>query len=81
MWNTVDISEVSCVMENLLESADNGLRYKVMLWIDQELNRLLSGVQRLVLTGTGRGAIKNSSDRRFINRKRRKIAAFAGLRK
>ncbi len=45
----VDISEVSRVMENLLlESADKLLRYKGMLWIDGEPNRLLfRGVQRL----------------------------------
>ncbi len=45
----VDISEVSRVMENLLlESADKLLRYKGMLWIDGEPNRLLfQGVQRL----------------------------------
>lgn len=45
----VDISEVSRVMENLLlESADKLLRYKGMLWIEGEPNRLLfQGVQRL----------------------------------
>ena len=45
----VDISEVSRVMENLLLSfADKLLRYKGMLWIDSEPNRLLfQGVQRL----------------------------------
>ena len=45
----VDISEVSRVMENLLLSfADKLLRYKGMLWIDGEPNRLLfQGVQRL----------------------------------
>ena len=45
----VDISQVSRVMENLLlESADKLLRYKGMLWIDGEPNRLLfQGVQRL----------------------------------
>ena len=45
----VDISEVSRVMENLLLSfADRLLRYKGMLWIDGEPNRLLfQGVQRL----------------------------------
>ena len=38
----VDISEVSRVMENLLLSfADKLLRYKGMLWIDGEPNRLL----------------------------------------
>ena len=45
----VDISEVSRVMEKLLLSfADRLLRYKGMLWIDGEPNRLLfQGVQRL----------------------------------
>jgi len=45
----VDISEVSRVMENLLLSfAEKLLRYKGMLWIDGEPNRLLfQGVQRL----------------------------------
>ncbi len=45
----VDISDVSRVMENLLlDFADNLLRYKGMLWIDGEPNRLLfQGVQRL----------------------------------
>ena len=45
----VDISEVSRVMENLLLSfADKLLRYKGMLWIDGQPNRLLfQGVQRL----------------------------------
>jgi len=45
----VDISEVSRVMENLLLSfAERLLRYKGMLWIDGEPNRLLfQGVQRL----------------------------------
>lgn len=45
----VDISEVSRVMENLLlDFADKLLRYKGMLWIDGEPNRLLfQGVQRL----------------------------------
>lgn len=45
----VDISDVSRVMENLLLSfADKLLRYKGMLWIDGEPNRLLfQGVQRL----------------------------------
>lgn len=45
----VDISDVSRVMEKLLlESADKLLRYKGMLWIDGEPNRLLfQGVQRL----------------------------------
>jgi G3E family GTPase len=45
----VDISDVSRVMENLLlDFADKLLRYKGMLWIDDEPNRLLfQGVQRL----------------------------------
>ncbi|MRS15345.1 GTPase [Enterobacteriaceae bacterium RIT691] len=45
----VDISDVSRVMENLLlDFADRLLRYKGMLWIDGEPNRLLfQGVQRL----------------------------------
>lgn len=45
----VDISEVSRVMENLLlDFADKLLRYKGMIWIDGEPNRLLfQGVQRL----------------------------------
>ncbi|MGR4050404.1 GTPase [Kosakonia cowanii] len=45
----VDISEVSRVMETLLLSfAEKLLRYKGMLWIDGEPNRLLfQGVQRL----------------------------------
>ncbi|ELN2738964.1 GTPase [Pluralibacter gergoviae] len=45
----VDISEVSRVMENLLLTySEQLLRYKGMLWIDGEPNRLLfQGVQRL----------------------------------
>ncbi|HKS32596.1 MAG TPA: GTPase [Enterobacteriaceae bacterium] len=45
----VDIGDVSRVMENLLlESAEKLLRYKGMLWITGEPNRLLfQGVQRL----------------------------------
>ncbi|HEY2453366.1 MAG TPA: GTPase [Scandinavium sp.] len=45
----VDISDVSRVMENLLlDFAEKLLRYKGMLWIDGEPNRLLfQGVQRL----------------------------------
>ena len=45
----VDIGDVSRVMENLLlESAEKLLRYKGMLWIEGEPNRLLfQGVQRL----------------------------------
>lgn len=58
----VDISEVSRVMENLLlESADKLLRYKGMLWIDGEPNRLLFGASSASTapTGTARGAMKN----------------------
>lgn len=58
----VDISEVSRVMENLLlESADKLLRYKGMLWIDGEPNRLLFGASSASTapTGTGHGAMKN----------------------
>ncbi len=59
----VDISEVSRVMENLLlESADKLLRYKGMLWIDGEPNRLLfqwASNASTAPTGTGRGAMKN----------------------
>ncbi len=58
----VDISEVSRVMENLLlESADKLLRYKGMLWIDGEPNRLLfrASSASTAPTGTGRGAMKN----------------------
>ncbi len=54
----VDISEVSRVMENLLlESADKLLRYKGMLWIDGEPNRLLfrASSASTAPTGTGRG--------------------------
>ncbi len=53
LWSSldypVDISEVSRVMENLLLSfAEQLMRYKGMLWIDGEPNRLLfQGVQRL----------------------------------
>ena len=45
----VDISDVSRVMENLLLTfAEQLMRYKGMLWIDGEPNRLLfQGVQRL----------------------------------
>lgn len=59
----VDISEVSRVMENLLlESADKLLRYKGMLWIDGEPNRLLFGASNASTapTGTGRGAMKTA---------------------
>lgn len=58
----VDISEVSRVMENLLlESADKLLRYKGMLWIDGEPNRLLfqASSASTAPTGTARGAMKN----------------------
>lgn len=58
----VDISEVSRVMENLLlESADKLLRYKGMLWIDGEPNRLLFRASNASTapTGTARGAMKN----------------------
>ena len=58
----VDISEVSRVMENLLLSfADKLLRYKGMLWIDGEPNRLLfraySGCT--ARTGTDPGATRH----------------------
>lgn len=58
----VDISEVSRVMENLLlESADKLLRYKGMLWIDGEPNRLLfqASSASTAPTGTGHGAMKH----------------------
>lgn len=57
----VDISEVSRVMENLLLSfADKLLRYKGMLWIDGEPNRLLFGACSACTapTGIARGAMK-----------------------
>ncbi len=59
----VDISEVSRVMENLLlESADKLLRYKGMLWIDGEPNRLLFQAfsASTAPTGTARGAMKTA---------------------
>lgn len=56
----VNISDVSRVMENLLlESAEKLLRYKGMLWIDGEPNRLLfpgrsASVQRRLGPTVGR---------------------------
>lgn len=55
----VDISEVSRVMENLLlTSAEQLMRYKGMLWIDGEPNRLLFGgsaaIQRRLGSAVGR---------------------------
>ncbi|MGU0042602.1 GTP-binding protein [Escherichia coli] len=49
-------------MENLLlESADKLLRYKGMLWIDGEPNRLCSRASSASTapTGTGHGAMKD----------------------
>lgn len=84
----VDISEVSRVMENLLlESADKLLRYKGMLWIDGEPNRLLfRGVQRLYSADWDRpwGDEKPHSTMVFIGiqlPEEEIRAAFAGLRK
>ncbi|MGK3639951.1 GTPase, partial [Escherichia coli] len=84
----VDISEVSRVMENLLlESADKLLRYKGMLWIDGEPNRLLfQGVQRLYNADWDRpwGDEKPHSTMVFIGiqlPEEEIRAAFAGLRK
>ena len=84
----VDISEVSRVMENLLlESADKLLRYKGMLWIDGEPNRLLfQGVQRLYSADWDRpwGDEKPHSTMVFIGiqlPEEEIRAAFAGLRK
>ncbi len=84
----VDISEVSRVMENLLlESADKLLRYKGMLWIDGEANRLLfQGVQRLYSADWDRpwGDEKPHSTMVFIGIQLPEDeirAAFAGLRK
>lgn len=84
----VDISEVSRVMENLLlESADKLLRYKGMLWIDGEPNRLLfQGVQRLYSADWDRpwGDEKPHSTMVFIGIQLPEDeirAAFAGLRK
>jgi len=66
----VDISDVSRVMENLLlDFADKLLRYKGMLWIDGEPNRLLfQGVSRAYSgytapTGIVRGAMKHRTAR------------------
>ena len=84
----VDISEVSRVMENLLLSfADRLLRYKGMLWIDGEPNRLLfQGVQRLYSADWDRpwGEEKPQSVMVFIGLTLPEDeirAAFAGLRK
>lgn len=58
----VNISDVSRVMENLLlESAEKLLRYKGMLWIEGEPNRLLFGAFSACTapTGTARGATSN----------------------
>lgn len=84
----VDISEVSRVMENLLlESADKLLRYKGMLWIDGEPNRLLFQVACSVSTaptGTDRGATKRRTARWYLSIQLPEDeirAAFAGLRK
>ncbi len=66
----VDISEVSRVMENLLlESADKLLRYKGMLWIDGEPNRLLFGACSVSTapTGTDRGATKRRTARWYLS--------------
>ncbi|STL26926.1 GTP-binding protein YjiA [Escherichia coli] len=75
-------------MENLLlESADKLLRYKGMLWIDGEPNRLLfQGVQRLYSADWDRPwAMKNRIARwclSGIQLPEEEIrAAFAGLRK
>jgi G3E family GTPase len=84
----VDISEVSRVMENLLLSfAEQLMRYKGMLWIDGEPNRLLfQGVQRLYSADWDRpwGDDQPHSTLVFIgiNLPEEEIrAAFAGLRK
>ncbi len=83
----VDISEVSQVMENLLLSfAEQLMRYKGMLWIDGEPNRLLFGASSAYTapTGIARGAIETPSTLVFIgiNLPEEEIrAAFAGLRK
>lgn len=58
----VNISDVSVVMENLLlESAEKLLRYKGMLWIEGEPNRLLFQASSACTapTGTARGATNN----------------------
>ncbi|MFE1283169.1 GTP-binding protein, partial [Klebsiella aerogenes] len=84
----VDISEVSRVMENLLLSfAEQLMRYKGMLWIDGEPNRLLfQGVQRLYSADWDRpwGDETPHSTLVFIGiqlPEEEIRAAFAGLRK
>jgi len=84
----VEIGEVSRVMENLLLSfAEKLLRYKGMLWIDGEPNRLLfQGVQRLYSADWDRpwGSEKPHSTLVFIGvqlPEEEIRAAFAGLRK
>ena len=84
----VDISDVSRVMENLLlDFADKLLRYKGMLWIDGEPNRLLfQGVQRLYSADWDRpwGDEAPHSTLVFIGIQLPEDeirAAFAGLRK
>ena len=84
----VDISEVSRVMENLLLTfAEQLMRYKGMLWIDGEPNRLLfQGVQRLYSADWDRpwGDERPHSTLVFIgiNLPEKEIrAAFASLRK
>lgn len=84
----VNISDVSRVMENLLlESAEKLLRYKGMLWIEDEPNRLLfQGVQRLYSADWDRpwGDEQPHSTLVFIgiNLPEDEIrAAFAGLKK
>lgn len=84
----VNISDVSRVMENLLlESAEKLLRYKGMLWIEGEPNRLLfQGVQRLYSADWDRpwGDEQPYSQLVFIgiNLPEDEIrAAFAGLKK
>nr|MDQ6119880.1 GTP-binding protein [Klebsiella pneumoniae subsp. pneumoniae] len=62
----VDISEVSRVMENLLLSfAEQLMRYKGMLWIDGEPNRLLFRAcsASTAPTGIARGAMKRRTAR------------------
>lgn len=84
----VDIADVSRVMENLLlESAEKLLRYKGMLWIDGEPNRLLfQGVQRLYSAdwGSAWGEEAPRSQLVFIGvqlPEEEIRAAFAGLKK
>ena len=84
----VDLSDVSRVMENLLLSfAQKLLRYKGMLWIDGEPNRLLfQGVQRLYSADWDRpwGEETPHSTLVFIGvqlPEEEIRAAFAGLRK